>query len=632
MKPSPFGKQFGCAAALVGAIAIGVIGTATTAYIVSQSASTTKQERLDELTVPIRTQSISLRVTASGKIVPRLSVNISPKQAGRVVNLLVEQGDEVEAGDVIAVMENRDIAARGNQAVANAAESEAQLLELQNGPRQEQIVQARARLAQAQVRLQEAQLGGDARIKEARANLTRAQFGVEQEKIRLRREQLRLRPPGHNLSAADREERRAAERDVREAQARVQQAKTAIESSNARVQLDNARERLQSIALQAEGGEEIAQAEARVIDARAQVELIVERLRANEILFVEGAVEADRINELKQQLRSAEANLEEAIEAQQALIFDIGADLERTDASLAEMEAQMVEATHRLNVTQIDAESELLQADAQVAEAQQALQELENGTRPEEILQAQANLEAAKARIQELQIEIEDTQIRAPFPGIITQRFAEIGAFVTPTTSASNTASATSTSIVALATKLREILAEVPEVDIGQIRQGQWVRVVADAYPNEVFKGRVRLVAPEAVEEENVTLFQVRVELDPAAQEFLLSGMNVDLTFLGDRIPNALVVPSVAVISRGGETGVLVPDAEGRPQFRPVTIGTAIDNQIQILEGVAPGDRVFVDLPPGEDLEKILQPEDSSEDFIEAPTDGSRQDPSEDRL
>lgn len=84
-----------------------------------------------------------------------------------------------------------------------------------------------------------------------------------------------------------------------------------------------------------------------------------------------------------------------------------------------------------------------------------------------------------------------------------------------------------------------EILAEVPEVDIGQVLVGQPVEIRADAYPGETFKGQVRLVAPEAVVEQNVTFFQVRVSLVTGLEK-LRSGMNVDLDFLGPKIHNAL--------------------------------------------------------------------------------------------
>jgi HlyD family secretion protein len=117
------------------------------------------------------------------------------------------------------------------------------------------------------------------------------------------------------------------------------------------------------------------------------------------------------------------------------------------------------------------------------------------------------------------------------------------------------------------------------------------------------------LIAPEAIEEENVTLFQVKVALETGLDR-LMSGMNVNLTFRGDRLSNAIVVPTVAVVTYQGETGVLVLDKEEQePEFRPVTLGSTIDDQIQILEGVKPTERVFVDLPEGTDIDEFLEQE-----------------------
>jgi HlyD family secretion protein len=143
-----------------------------------------------------------------------------------------------------------------------------------------------------------------------------------------------------------------------------------------------------------------------------------------------------------------------------------------------------------------------------------------------------------------------------------------------------------------------EIEAKVSEADVGQIKPGQSVEIKADAFGDKVFKGRVRLVAPEAVEDNGVTSFEVRVELLTGQNE-LRSGMKVDPTFLGERLSKALVVPIVAIATQNGQRGVMVPDADNQPKFQPVTTGSASqdETQIQVLEGLKLGQRVFIDLP-----------------------------------
>lgn len=456
-----------------------VVGTITTYTLVNQG---TNKEDIAQLTVPVAAQNVTLRITASGKVVPVQSVNISPKNPGVLSQLYVEQGDRIQQGQILARMDSAGIEAQRSQYRANLAQSQAQLAEALAGSRPQEIAQARARLAQSQAQLAAAKAGN--------------------------------RP------------------------------------------------------------QEIAQSQSQVDAAQARVNYTSEQVKRYEYLYKEGAEKKQLLDQAISDDKSARANLEEA--------------------------------KKRFSLVQSGTRSEEIdQRQAAVKEARAALVLLEDGTRSEEIVQRQAAVASAEAQLKGVQVQLEDTIIRAPLSGIVTQKYAEPGAFVTPTTSASTSASATSSSIVAVARGL-EILAQVPEADLGRIKQGQQVEIVADAYPDQVFKGHVRLIAPEAVVEQGVTSFQVRVALDTGIDK-LRSGLNVDLTFLGDRVNNALVLPTVSIVTEKGKTGVLVPDAKNKPQFREVTVGAQIQNQTQILGGVKEGDRIFVNPPKDYKIEKAKE-------------------------
>lgn len=453
---------------LMALMAASLLGLGSVAYV--YIGSKTPKIDLNKLTVPTQSQNLTVRITANGTVKPIQSVNLSPKTAGRLAKLLVEQGDRVQQGQILAQMEDADLQARLSQAKANLSKAQASLAEARAGSRPEEIRQAQARLLQAQARLDESRAG--------------------------------------NPSEVD-------------------QAKSQIEAAKSRLALAQARA-------------------SRYSNLSAQ-----------------GAVSLDRRDEALTEQRNAQAALDEA--------------------------------QQRLQKVQTGNPPQIAQLEAAVAEAQADVQRLQNGKRQSEIDQFIAAVKAAEAEVQSAEVQINDTVITAPFTGIVTQKYATVGAFVTPTTSASSTASATSTSIIAIAKGL-EILAKVPEVDIGQIKPGQSVEVVADAFPDQVFKGRVQLVAPEAVVDQNVTSFQVRVTLETGQKE-LRSGMNVDLIFLGEKKSNALVVPTVAIVTQDGKTGVMIPDANSQPKFQPVTIGPTIQTQTQVLEGLKQGDQVFIDLP-----------------------------------
>jgi HlyD family secretion protein len=62
----------------------------------------------------------------------------------------------------------------------------------------------------------------------------------------------------------------------------------------------------------------------------------------------------------------------------------------------------------------------------------------------------------------------------------------------------------------------------------------------------------------------------------------------------------------VAIVTENGKTGVMIPNQQNKPEFKPVTIGITINDQTQILQGLLPGEKVFIDLP------KDMKPKDES--------------------
>ena len=211
-------------------------------------------------------------------------------------------------------------------------------------------------------------------------------------------------------------------------------------------------------------------------------------------------------------------------------------------------------------------------------------------------LTSRASLAAARERIQQRDVEGDELLIRAPFAGKITQRFAEPGAFVTPTTAASASAGATSASIVELSQGL-EVAAKVPESDIGRIRIGQNASVRVDAFPDQRFSAQVKEIAPRAIKTDNVTSFEVELDLvDPAPD--LRIGMTVDVDFQTGSTRPSTLVPTVAIVTESGKPGVLLVGDQDQPRFQAVELGSSSGSQTAILNGVKPGTQVFIDLPP----------------------------------
>ena len=221
---------------------------------------------------------------------------------------------------------------------------------------------------------------------------------------------------------------------------------------------------------------------------------------------------------------------------------------------------------------------------------------VEAGFRREDIAAARAQVTQANGALQTIQTQIDDTSIRAPFDGVIAQKYADVGAFVTPTTSASATSSATSSSIFALAGDL-EGIANVSETAIGAIYRDQPVSLQVDAFPGRTFHGKVRLIAPESVVVQNVTSFQVRIRLEDPDRAKLLSGMNFTAGFQVGRHPNALLIPTPAIVSQEQGTGVFVLGPNSQPQFQPIRVGATVGSHSEVLSGLKEGERIFITFP-----------------------------------
>ena len=623
---------------LMALAAAGLLLVPGTIYL-AKNKSLEQNRQLEALTVPVEAKTVTEKITASGEVQPVQRVNLSPKNQGRISNLYVEQGDRVKKGQIIAKMESRDLEAQLLQAKARLARAQANLAKSEAGTRPEQIAVADARLEQAQAKLDQLKAGSRTEeIEAAQARLGQAKANLEQV-----------------LSGSRQEEIAAAAARLKQAESKLEQAiKGGREEEVAQAQtlLNQAVSQLKD----AESGsfqEEIAQAESRIVALKADLELTSERVERYRDLQSEGAIAQDTYDEyvrddrrVRATLQEAENRLQQLQKSRKAQIEQLKNAVEREKQALqqlstgarpeeiAQARAAVAEAASQLSQLKNGSRpEEVARAQAQVAEANSQLEQLVNGTRPEEIAQAEAQVAEAFSQLDELrngtrsediigaiaevkeaesqvrlqEITLEDSEIRAPFDGIITQRYALEGAFVTPATSASSASSATSTSIVALARDL-EVLAKVPEADIAQIKPGQKVEITADAFPDQVFKGTVKLIAPEAVRERDVTLFQVRLSIEEG-KEKLQSGMNVDIEFVGQSLDNAVVVPTVAIVTNKGKSGVLIMDENSQPSFQPVTIGPTFANKIQILSGLKAGDRIFLELPKGKKLEDFIKPE-----------------------
>ena len=312
--------------------------------------------------------------------------------------------------------------------------------------------------------------------------------------------------------------------------------------------------------------QDIAKAQSQLKDARYALGQAEDDLKRNQELYNAGAIALQSLN------------------------------TSRTSRDRAQTQVRQAEQANSLMRSGTRPE-DITQAQAIVKQKQEALALSQAGSRPEDIKQARAQVAAASGAVQIIQANLNDMVIRAPFSGIVARKFTDPGSFVTPTTAGSSVSSASSSSILALAST-NQIVAQVAEANIAQIRMGLVAKIQVDAYTGKTFTGAVTQIATQSSVVQNVTSFEVKTSVsDP--QNLLRSGMNVNVVFNAGELKNVLVVPTGAIVQQNNSQGVFVAKGKGDPVFVPIVVGTTMNDKTEVKSGLTGNENVLLSFPPG---------------------------------
>ncbi len=217
------------------------------------------------------------------------------------------------------------------------------------------------------------------------------------------------------------------------------------------------------------------------------------------------------------------------------------AEIDPRDVSnaLSQAQADLEVARVRLQTSSEQLKrSEQLRKSNVITEQEYETAALDEANARAQLVKAQTNLELAQQRMG-------DVTIRAPIDGTLIEKDVEAGQIIA---SASQTVSGGTTLFKMADLSTMQVRALVDETDIGRVQPHQVARVTVDAYPNRVFTGAVEKIEPQAVVDQNVTMFPVLITLDNG-EKLLKPGMNADVEVQVARRDNALVVPNDAVVS-----------------------------------------------------------------------------------
>lgn len=214
------------------------------------------------------------------------------------------------------------------------------------------------------------------------------------------------------------------------------------------------------------------------------------------------------------------------------------------------------------------------------------------------LAQQQTNVTVAERTVAIWQQQLDDTVIRAPFAGIVTSKNAQPGEMISPMSSGGFTRTGICT-IVDMDS--REIEIDVNESYINRVAPGQAVAATLDAYADWKIPCKVIAIIPTADRQKSTVRVRVGFDrLDPR----ILPQMAVKVAFrdtgAGSAGPAArlVLVPKAAVRNQDGRDVVFVVSG-GRVERRAVTVAGTQESEATLSAGVAAGEKVALDLPPG---------------------------------
>lgn len=201
------------------------------------------------------------------------------------------------------------------------------------------------------------------------------------------------------------------------------------------------------------------------------------------------------------------------------------------------------------------------------------------GVTKQQLDQVKLQLENAKNNLKSAQLTASDVNVHASFGGVINKRMVEPGAYVGPGTQLFE--------VVDISTLKLNV--NVDEKNIGNVRLGQKIKVVADVFPDQEFEGTVTFISPKA----NAGLnFTVEVEIKNNRNNELKAGMYGTAKFGSEQMVSALVVPREAFVGSISSNQIFVAK-DGKAVLTEVVSGRSFGNYVEILSGINKGDKVI---------------------------------------
>jgi HlyD family secretion protein len=309
----------------------------------------------------------------------------------------------------------------------------------------------------------------------------------------------------------------------------------------------------------------------------------VERGRIERVVVATGTIEPAREVEVRPRIPGIVERIHvepgDAVETGQLLVE---IDRELLASQAAEAEAALREAEVALRFAAL----ELGRAEELVANNVQSAQHLDDMRSRHEA--AGARVTAAQAKRRTLETQLGYARVTSPLAGRVLDVPVEEGSAVSPVTAVTG-----GTLLLSLAaTSTLHLEGLVDENEVARVAVGQPARLRTEAFGDRSFSGRVRKISPVGQRVQNVTYFEVEVEVTDADAEQLRPRMSGDAEIVTEVVDDALLLPEAALRYRGEQVYVEARNGAGLFEPRDVAIGIVDGARVQVADGLSEGEEV----------------------------------------
>ena len=377
------------------------------------------------------------------------------------------------------------------------------------------------------------------------------------------------------------------------AQASIDSSQSAIE--NAEERIEDLTEPIDPIVL-TEMESAVRVADEDLTDARQS---LADLLNPSDALEV--AADLREIEVARATLADARERLAELNEPEDAAtIEELTAKVELARANLEDLKSQQTELLSGENRPDYPAAFHAVAvARLTLAQREEDLDDLLNDPDPIDLDLLTAKVEAAQTLLEESQERLADASgLRAPSDGFVSRVDAEEGEDI----------EATDVVAVLVDTAIVEIDGSVDEIDVLSIESDVAAEVKMDALPDQTMTGKVSFVGAEAIEQQGVVSYPVRIETDLPPDLKAPEGLSAVAAIILSRETDVLLIPANAI--RGTFDNPFVHlMVNDEPVETPVSLGSSDDFWTVVIDGLNEGDMIVAVAPEGQDVEFFAERE-----------------------